>query len=228
MTVWTRPERGARGPAAAHSRAELAETAVALADSNGLATVSMRRVAGELGVGQSSLYRYISCREDLLDLMTDAVTGEIDLDVPLRNDPVADLLALATRAKGVHLTHPWLSDIPPEPLRMGPRGLAFLEYALRAAGPAGLPGPAAMEAVAVMSALISQFARAERQNDLAGTGRRAAQAAYLQGAAAQGDHPCLAAALAGQPEPVPAADAEALFRRTMHRVLAALVSPGES
>ncbi|MGW7515465.1 TetR/AcrR family transcriptional regulator [Streptomyces sp. NPDC054796] len=240
VTVWDRPERGARGPAAGHSRAELAATAVGLADRRGLAAVSTRQVAKELGVGQSSLYRYISSREDLLDLMTDAVTGETDLDVPLSGDPVEDLLALAVRTKDVHLRHPWLSDVPPEPLRLGPRGLAYLEYALRAMAPTRLPGPAKLEAVAVLSALVAQFARAEqaeRQGARAGTGRQAAQAAYLRAAVAQGDHPHLAAALApsgppaadpdpdqarpqAQPQPQ---DAESLFPRTMRRVLTALV-----
>lgn len=73
----------------------------------------MRQVAKELGVGQSSLYRYVSSREDLLDLMTDAAAGETDLGVPLRGDPVEDLLELALRTRAVQLRHPWLTDIPP-------------------------------------------------------------------------------------------------------------------
>ena len=34
----------------------------------------MRRVAAELGTGAASLYRYVETREDLLDLMTDAIS----------------------------------------------------------------------------------------------------------------------------------------------------------
>lgn len=62
VLIWTRPERGARGPAAGRSRAELAAAAVAPADRSGLAAVSMRQVAGELGTGPSSLYRYLGGR----------------------------------------------------------------------------------------------------------------------------------------------------------------------
>lgn len=75
VTVWARAERGARGPTPVHSHAELATVAIELADRGGLSAVSMRRVAAGLGTGQASLYRYVSGREDLLDLMTDAVTG---------------------------------------------------------------------------------------------------------------------------------------------------------
>ncbi|MDT0342429.1 TetR/AcrR family transcriptional regulator [Streptomyces litchfieldiae] len=219
VTVWARPERGARGPAAVHSRAELTTVAVQLADESGLSAVSMRHVARVLGTGPASLYRYVSGRDDLLDLMADAVTGEIDLDVPLSGDPVPDLAALAVRTKAVHLRHPWLSDIPPEPLRLGPRGLNYLEYALRAMAGVPLPGGTKMEIVALMNALVTQFARAELRGGGADTGRQAAQAAYLNETVARGDHPHVAAALADRTETEP------VFDRTMRRVLTGLVPP---
>ncbi len=49
--IWSRPERAARGPRPAHTRAEIAAVAVRIADDDGLDAVSMRRVAGELGCG---------------------------------------------------------------------------------------------------------------------------------------------------------------------------------
>ncbi|MGY4974001.1 TetR/AcrR family transcriptional regulator [Streptomyces nigrescens] len=208
---------------AVHSHAELTAVAVDLADQGGLSAVSMRQVAKELGTGQASLYRYVSGRDDLLDLMTDAVTGEIDLDVPLHGDPVEDLVALAARAKAVHLRHPWLSDVPPEPLRLGPRGMDFLEYALRAMAPVRLPGRTKMEIVALMSALVAQFARAETQVGRATTDRQAAQAAYLTQTASHGDHPHVAAAMADHTGADPAEDPQPLFERTMRRVLTGLV-----
>ncbi|MFG2494206.1 TetR/AcrR family transcriptional regulator [Streptomyces caniferus] len=228
VTVWGRPERGARGPAAAHSRAELTAVAVELADREGLPAVTMRQVAKALGTGQASLYRYVSGFEDLLDLMSDAVTAEVALDVPLEDDPVEDLVALAVRTKAVQLRHPWLLDIPPEPLRLGPRGLDYLEYALRATAPARLPGRTRMEAVALMNALVAQLARAELQAGRAHTHRQAAQAAYLSEAAAQGQRPALAAAMADHAEASPAEEPQALFERTMRRVLTGLLSPGPS
>ncbi|MFI8086383.1 TetR/AcrR family transcriptional regulator [Kitasatospora sp. NPDC086009] len=226
VIVWTRPERGTRGPAAVHTRAELAEVAVRLADRGGLAAVSMRQVGAELGTGQASLYRYLGSRDDLLDLMTDAVAGEIGLDVPPTGDPVEDLVALAVRAKDARLRHPWLVDVPPEPLRIGPNGMDFLEYALQALAPAGLPGRTSMEIVAVLNALTEQFSRAELQTDRGLTSRRGAQAAYIGETAARGGHPHLAAALAQQSEADPAEDGQQRFERIMRRVLTGLITQG--
>lgn len=222
-TVWMRPERGARGPVAVHSRAELTAAAVELADRGGLAAVSMRQVAAALGTGQASLYRYLSGRDDLVDLMADAVVGEVDLGVPLRAEPVEDLLALAVRTRAVRLRHPWLADVPPEPLRLGPRGLDYLEYALRAMDPAPLPGRTKTEIVGIVNALVAQFAGAAAQDAGGAAGRRAAQAAYLREAAARGEHPRVAAAL-GDPGEVPEEEgAEAGFERMMRKVLVGLL-----
>lgn len=221
-TVWERPGRGARGPAPERSRAQITSAAVELADRDGLDALSLRALARRLGTGPASLYRYVSGREDVLDLMADAVTGEIDLGVPPTGDPVADLTALAVRARAVHLRHPWLAELPPEPLRTGPNGLAYLERALEVLEPAGLEGRAAMEAVAVVSGLVTLFARVELHGRRAPGARQVAQAAYLAAAAAGGRHPRLAAALAdGAPED--AFGGDALFARIIRQVLTGLV-----
>ncbi|MFF0745916.1 TetR/AcrR family transcriptional regulator [Streptomyces sp. NPDC004111] len=222
--VWMRPERGARGPVAVHSRAELTAAAVELADRGGLSAVSMRQVATALGTGQASLYRYLSGRDDLLDLMADAVVGEVDLDVPLCGEPVEDLLALAVRTKAALVRHPWVAGLPPEPLRLGPRGLDYLEYALRAMEPSPLPGRTKTELVGLMNALVTQFAGVTAQHDGGANGRRAAQAAYLREAAARGEHPRVAAALGDPGEVADGEDAEAGFARMMRKVLTGLLA----
>ena len=51
--------------------------AVALADAEGLAAVSMRRVAAELGVAAMTLYGHVPGKGELVDLMLDAVLGEL-------------------------------------------------------------------------------------------------------------------------------------------------------
>ena len=91
--IWMRPEHATVGRPSQRSRAEITAAAVAIADREGLDAVSMRRVAAELGTGAASLYRYLDTREDLLDLMTDAVTGEFSL-VPPTGDWAADLVAV--------------------------------------------------------------------------------------------------------------------------------------
>src|SRR2546429_919999 len=93
--VWTRPVRPLRGPQPAHSRADLVAAAVRVADAEGIAAVSMRRVAAEIGAGTMSLYRYVSRKDDLLDLMVDAALGEMDLPDAPSGDWRADLRLLA-------------------------------------------------------------------------------------------------------------------------------------
>ncbi|MEU3017809.1 MULTISPECIES: TetR/AcrR family transcriptional regulator [unclassified Nocardiopsis] len=218
-TVWNRPERGARGPAPERSRAQITAEAVAVADEGGLAAVSMRQVARRLGTGPASLYRYVSTRADLLDLMADAVSGEIDLDVALTGDPVEDLAALASRAKRTHLDHPWLLDLPTEPVP-GPRGMDYLEYALRALEPTRLAHPARLETIGLVNGLVTLFARTEIRR--AATEGDSPSRTRVPGAAATPDrHPLVTAALAASPGADQ--DTHVLFERMVRRVLTGLV-----
>ena len=57
----------------------IVRAAMKLADRDGLEAVSMRNVARALNAGTMSLYRYVSGKEDLLDLILDAAYGEITL-----------------------------------------------------------------------------------------------------------------------------------------------------
>lgn len=61
------------------SRQRVLRAAVALADSTGLAAVTMRKVGDALGVEAMSLYRYVRGKDDLLDGMVDAVFAEIEV-----------------------------------------------------------------------------------------------------------------------------------------------------
>jgi AcrR family transcriptional regulator len=222
VTVWERPERGARGPAPERSRAQITAAAVELADAEGLAAVSMRQVAAKLATGPASLYRYLADRDELLDLMADAMSGEVDLTAPLTGDPVEDLLALAVRSKDVHLRHPWLLDVPTEPLRLGPNGLDYLEHALRALAPTPLSEQSKLETIGLLNALVTQFARAELHVQRSPTDRQRAQAAYLIRTAAAGHHPLVTRALAHQPASGTPSQPPSGFTPLVRRVLVGL------
>jgi AcrR family transcriptional regulator len=60
------------------SRQRVLETAVALADRNGLESLSMRKLADELSVAAMSLYYYVPNKVELIDGMIDIVFGEIE------------------------------------------------------------------------------------------------------------------------------------------------------
>jgi AcrR family transcriptional regulator len=105
--IWARPERAGRGPKPAYSRADIADAAVRIADAEGLDAVSMRRVAAELGCGTMSLYNYVPRKEDLYELMVDAVSGEHELWEP-SGDWRADMVRAAHGTRGLMRRHPWL------------------------------------------------------------------------------------------------------------------------
>src|SRR4051794_502014 len=91
QSIFQRPPRGTRGPAPGHSREEIVAVAVGIADADGLGAVSMRAVAAKLGTGAGSLYRYLSSRDDLLDLMADAAIGDLR-PYPQAADPIDALV----------------------------------------------------------------------------------------------------------------------------------------
>ncbi|TCN50753.1 TetR family transcriptional regulator [Rhodococcus sp. SMB37] len=218
--VWDRTD-GTRGPAPSHSRDEFAAAAMELASEGGLPSVSTRRIAQKLGVSQSAVYRYVSGADDIFDIMVDATVGEIDLDVPLRGEAIDDLIALARRAKSVHVKYPWLLDLPVESMRVGPRTIDFLEYALRAMASVDVPGNVKMQTIAVLNALVQQFARAEVSGGESRQGRLIAQVAYLHKIAEQGSHPFLAAVLTpADVDHVPGDMFDQVLRRVLEGVLA--------
>ena len=61
------------------NRDRVVAEAVALADEQGLAALSMRALAGRLGVEAMSLYHHVANKDALLDAMVDAVFGEMHL-----------------------------------------------------------------------------------------------------------------------------------------------------
>ena len=126
--VWTRQRPSPRRQAPSVER--IVARAVAIADTEGLAALSMRRVAADLGSGTASLYRYVTSRDELLDLMIDEVRGEEPVP-ELTGDWRADLTAVARALRLGLLRHPWLAGeltgrptLGPNSLRRGDRALA--------------------------------------------------------------------------------------------------------
>jgi AcrR family transcriptional regulator len=135
------PPRDAPRPGAAPSRksgadrtltpARIVATAIAVADAEGLASVSMRRVAGELGVATMSLYRHVTDKDDLLAQMMDASFSEW----PFPDDPPEgwrERLELAGRMLwAMFRRHPWLawalSVTRPQPVA---NAIPFTEWVL--------------------------------------------------------------------------------------------------
>ncbi len=226
-SIWTRPERSARGPAPEHSRAEIAAAAITLADARGLSAVTMRSAAAAIGTAPASLYRYVATRDELVELMADQVYGEISGHEPGPGDPVADLLRLARQSRAVYHRHPWLLDVPATGNLPGPNAVAFIEHTLAALAAVDLTGPEKLVTVGLFSGVVRLFAQTEISQRQAGQDTAQWQnslAGYLLQISAAGQHPHLAGALADQPAAAgdPAQD-EPLFDRAMTRILTGLL-----
>jgi AcrR family transcriptional regulator len=226
-SIWTRPERSARGPAPEHSRKEITAAAVALADAAGLGAVTMRSVAAAIGTGPASLYRYVATRAELLELMADQARGELAYDRTASGEPAVRLLALAREGRALYLRHPWLLDISAAPIP-GPNAIAFIEHSLAALTGVDLSGPAKLETIGLFSGAVRLLAQTEIEQRQAG--QDAAQwqselAAYLSQIVAAGQHPQLAAVLADTPSADLARQQDDLFERAMVRILAGLLPP---
>ena len=91
------------------SRADIVETAVAIADAEGTDAVSMRRIARDMRVGAMSLYWYVGSKDELHQYMLEAVQGEIEA-APPSGDWRADVTAYALRTRAALLRHPWAID----------------------------------------------------------------------------------------------------------------------
>ncbi|MFH8981980.1 TetR/AcrR family transcriptional regulator [Streptomyces varsoviensis] len=136
--VWERPEPRSRPKPSLLSRDRIVRAAVELADAGGLDAVSLREVAAALDTGPVRLYRYLSTEEELLDLMVDAVYGEIIAPEPSAGpaspggDWRRDLRSHAHRSRVAALRHEWFADLLGGRPHLGPNALADFEASLAA------------------------------------------------------------------------------------------------
>jgi AcrR family transcriptional regulator len=231
QSIWTRPERSARGPSPEHTRAEIASAGVMLADASGLSAVTMRSTAAAIGTAPASLYRYVATRDELVELMADQVYGQYSYPETGSGHPVAGLLRLAQQGRAIYHRHPWLLDVPATGNLPGPNAVAFIEHALAALAGANLTGPAKLETVGLFSGAVRLLAETEIGQQRAGqdtTQWQVSLASYLLHVTADGDHPHLAAALADQPAADDPAQHEPLFDRAMTRILTGLLPPSKT
>jgi len=92
------------------SRERILRTAVALADEGGVESLSMRKIALELGVVPMALYKHVANKDEMLDGMVDVVVGEID--PPLADaDWKTTIRERVLSARRALLRHPWASQV---------------------------------------------------------------------------------------------------------------------
>jgi AcrR family transcriptional regulator len=111
------------------TRERVMTAAIELADRDGIESISMRKLAQELGVEAMSLYTHVRNKNDLLDGMTDAVISQI----PMSADGAgwkASLRQLALAARSIMLRHPWAPRTVETQTAPGPAALHYVNSVL--------------------------------------------------------------------------------------------------
>lgn len=133
------------------TREQIVAAAIAIVDREGLDTLSMRKLATELGVGTMSLYYHVPDKSALYDLILEAVMSEIDLS---RDDAAAPaeerLVALGYALRNALLAHPHAVPIALNRSLRTPRQLKPIEHLLGVMYELGLSPTDAMSAVEVV------------------------------------------------------------------------------
>lgn len=200
-SIWDRPEPPERRAPSPLSRERIVRAAVTLADAEGLEAVSLRKVAGELDAGPMRLYRYIGTKDELLDLMVDAVYAEIPPPAGSGWRDVARSYAHGIRDAG--LRHEWLADLLDGRPRFGPAAVTHGEATLAALRAAGLREiDTIMNTVSALSTYLRGVVRTEvgerRAERASGLDERAwqhAMAPHLLAMFATGDYPMMSEAM---------------------------------
>ncbi|WP_134324099.1 TetR/AcrR family transcriptional regulator [Cumulibacter soli] len=218
-SIWLRSERSGRGPVPEYGRTQIASAAIEIADESGLEAVSTRKVAARIGASATSLYRYVSSRDELLELMLDTSCATLDLTAPLIGDWRRDLIELAEQLRGLYRRHRWLLDLAQGQPSLTPNVVLLMERALAAMAPLDVPGGTKLEAFAIMNGIVASVTRLEISSGQSNQAWQKAQVEFLASAVSDGEHPHLSAAFAS-----PAVEGDAdMLHRVLPRVLAGVL-----
>ncbi|MFJ5232357.1 TetR/AcrR family transcriptional regulator C-terminal domain-containing protein [Kitasatospora sp. NPDC088391] len=156
------------------TRESLTAAALLVLERDGLAGLSMRKVAAELGVKAASLYWHVRSKEDLLDLLVDAIVAEGEAP-PREGDWRAQYLEYGRRYRALLLARRDAARIVAGRLTTGPTVLAVLEDQLDRLRAAGFADADAAMAAYLLSAYVQGFVLQEQSPlsaaEAAGAGR---------------------------------------------------------
>jgi AcrR family transcriptional regulator len=136
--IWLKSPRGRRG-APPLTRERIVTEAIALLDAEGIAHLTMRRLAERLGTGATTLYWHVDTKDDVLDLALDAIFAEARVPSP-SDDWRADVTAMLGQWRAAMLRHPWSAALLGRPM-LGPNVLRRTEFTHATLRRAGLTGP---------------------------------------------------------------------------------------
>jgi len=181
------------------SRSRVVATAIEVADAEGLAALSMRRVAAELGTATMSLYRHVRDKDDLLMLMVQATFARYPL--PARPaDGRAGLEALCRLQWSTYQRHPWLAQwVSMTRPQLIPSAMAHTEWAMAILADLGLDVNERLHMAVTLANYVrgtainlEPEAQAEQDTGITSHEWMASQDAVMTGIVASGEFPMFA------------------------------------
>lgn len=137
-----------RGPKPALSLDLIADAGIAIADAEGLAAVSMQRVATDLGYTKMSLYRYLPGKAELIALMVERGMGEPPGPAP--GDWRESLTRWTRGLMAALVAHPWSLAATVGARPLGPHELGWMESALGVLAGTPLTGAERLDAMVIL------------------------------------------------------------------------------
>ncbi|WP_067892983.1 TetR/AcrR family transcriptional regulator [Nocardia vaccinii] len=163
--LWGTAQRPKRGPKPSLSLDRIVAEAIAFADSEGLVSLSMQRLAERLGCAKMALYRYVPGKAELTALMLDAAMGETPDLVAATKDSAeqpwrAQLRAWCLTTYQRLCEHPWMLGILVTARPLGPNEIGWFEAGLAPLADSGLTGPERLDTLALLSGQAQTLAHA--------------------------------------------------------------------
>ena len=166
-TAWGLRERPRKGPKRGLNLEQIVVAAVSVAEADGLAAVSMNRVADELGASTMSLYRYVAAKDELLKLMADAAYGAPP-PAPERGEDWRAGLADWARTYLARLRlHPWVIRIHISGPPITPNEVAWMEAGLNAMRATNMTEGEKISVIVLLSGFVRNRATLDADVDAA-------------------------------------------------------------
>ncbi|ADD41164.1 TetR/AcrR family transcriptional regulator [Stackebrandtia nassauensis] len=160
--LWDSPDRppSKRGPKPKLELDQIVRTAIDIADTDGLAGISMQRVADQLDVAVGSLYTYVPGKPALLAAMLDTAVGWSTLPHELPGDWRQQFEAWAREDWEDYRQHPWIIELATTaPIVPGPNMMNWMESALQVLAPTTLSAADKMAVVNAVDVYVRGTAR---------------------------------------------------------------------
>lgn len=160
------------GPKPGLSVDAIVAAAIAVADADGMAALSMRAVGDRLGCTAMALYTYVPSKSELVDLMYDSALAELPADYDLGAGWRAALTGWAENLWTFYLRHPWVLQVSQARPVLGPNEYVVLDTVIRILFDSGLEPVVLRRVVGAVFQLVRGVAQtiAEARQAAAATG----------------------------------------------------------